>query len=152
MLILLFIILIGIMLFFEWKHKTGDTYNSWDMHRIVTIPLLIMLFIAILILSGKIIEGRVIDNKIKLYKEQNKEIEQKIEIVVKEYMNYEGNTLKEFKPDSYITLVNLYPELKADKLIQQQINLYTENNDTIIELKESKLDITIEKWWIYFGK
>ena len=85
-----------------------------------------------------IVSGRVIDKKINLYKEQNKNIEQKIELVVREYKNFEKDTFTELKSDSYITLVNLYPELKSDKIVQQQINLYTKNNKKITELKEKK--------------
>lgn len=99
-----------------------------------------------------IVSGRVIDKKINLYKEQNKNIEQKIELVVREYKNFEKDTFTELKSDSYITLVNLYPELKSDKMVQQQINLYTKNNKKITELKEEKINITVYKWWVYFGK
>lgn len=95
---------------------------------------------------------RIINDKIKLYDKQNKEIEEKIEITVKNYMEYEGNTYKDLKSDSYIQLINLYPDLKADQLVQQQITLYTENNKKIIELKEEKMNETVYKWWIYFGK
>ena len=99
-----------------------------------------------------IVSGRVIDKKIYLYKNQNKNIEKKIELVVKEYKNFEKDTFTELKSESYITLVNLYPELKSDKMVQQQINLYTKNNKKITELKEEKINITIYKWWVYFGK
>lgn len=112
--------------------------------------------IKILVLSAlcwNLVECRVIDKKIELYNNQNKEIEEKVEIVVKEYMQHENNTFKGLKTDeSYITLVTLYPELKADKLIQQEIDLYEENNNKIIDLKEKKINATIYKWWLYFGK
>ena len=105
------------------------------------------------VLCWNLVECRVIDKKIELYNNQNKEIEEKVEIVVKEYMQHENNTFKGLKTDeSYITLVTLYPELKADKLIQQEIDLYEENNNKIIDLKEKKMNATIYKWWLYFGK
>lgn len=105
------------------------------------------------VLCWNLVECRVIDKKIELYNNQNKEIEEKVEIVVKEYMQHENNTFKGLKTDeSYITLVTLYPELKADKLIQQEIDLYEENNNKIIDLKEKKINATIYKWWLYFGK
>lgn len=101
---------------------------------------------------SSLVGARVIDQRIELYQNKNKEIEEKMEIVVKNYMEYEGNTYKELKTDSYIQLINLYPDLKADQLVQQQINLYIENNNKIIQLKEEKMNKTIYKWWVYFGK
>ena len=79
----------------------------------------------------------VIDEKIELYTTQNKEIENKVEEVVKQYMKHEQNTFADLKTDtSYITLVTLYPELKSDELIKQEITLYEENNKKIIDLKD----------------
>lgn len=103
-------------------------------------------------LIGSIVNGRVIDDKIKLIEKQNKDIEEKVEVTVKTYMNFEKDTLTEFKTDSYIQLVNLYPDLKSNELIQNQINLYEKNNKKITELKTDKLNISNYKWWVYFGK
>ena len=114
--------------------------------------LLVIEIIALIICTNKLISFRVIDDKIKLYQKQNKEIEQKIELVVKEYKDFEKDTFTGLKSDSYITLVNLYPELKSDKMVQQQIDLYTKNNKKITSLKEEKINITIYRWWVYFGK
>lgn len=104
------------------------------------------------VLLGKIVNGRVIDDKIKLIETQNKEIEEKVELTVKEYMNFEKETLSEFKSDSYIQLANLYPDLKSNELVQNQIKLYQANNKSIIKLKQEKLEISNYKWWVYFGR
>ena len=48
-------------------------------------------------------------------------------------------------------LVTLYPELKADTLVAKQIEIYTNNNQKIKELKEQKLYGKVYKWWLYFG-
>ena len=103
-------------------------------------------------LIGSIVNGRVIDDKIKLIEKQNKDIEEKVEVTVKTYMNFEKDTLTEFKTDSYIQLVNLYSDLKSNELIQNQINLYEKNNKKKTELKTDKLNISNYKWWVYFGK
>lgn len=139
------------MIYFE-KLNRKHSYDGWDMHRIITIPILIIEFGALLIMILLLISCRIVDDKIKLYENQNKDIEEKIEVVVKQYMDFEKDTFKELKPDSYINLVNLYPELKTDKMVQQQIDLYTQNNEYITSLKEQKIEKTIYKWWIYFGK
>lgn len=151
MIILLIIITIAIMIGFEKLH-ISDEYSYWELHRIFTIPILICEIIALILFVTLIVSCRVIDEKIQLYEKQNKSIEEKIEVVVKQYMDFEKDTFKELKQDSYINLVNLYPELKTDKMIQQQIDLYTKNNEEITSLKESKINKTIYKWWVYFGK
>ena len=96
-------------------------------------------------------QAKIIDAKITMYQEENKQIETQIDTLVKEYMKYEGNTLKKFASDSSITLVTMYPDLKSDELVKSQINTYTENNNKIKELKESKLNYRLVKWWLYFG-
>lgn len=97
-------------------------------------------------------QAKIIDDKITMYQEENKQIESQIDTLVKQYMEYEGNTLKEFVTNSSITLVTLYPNLKSDELVKNQINTYTANNNKIKELKESKLNYKLAKWWLYFGK
>ena len=140
--IIILTIIIGIFMF----------YLVEEASFIISIPILAAEIIALICCINSLVGIRVIDEKIELYTNQNKQIEEKVEMVVKEYMNYEGETFKELKSDSYITLVNLYPELKSDEMIKQQINLYTSNNEKITSLKEKKLNKTLFKWWIYFGK
>ena len=116
-------------------------------------------FVGVLVVIGFIIansvqlsETKVVNEKIKMYTEENNKIEKQIDIVVKEYMEYEGKTLSELKGDSSITLVTLYPDLKTDELVKAQITTYQENNKKIKELKEIKINAKIYKWWLYFGK
>ena len=151
MIILIILIVTGIMFFCEYKYK-NDNYSMWDISRFLTIPCLCVSFIAFLLLLHGLIRQRIIDEQIKLYSKQNKEIENKIEITVKQYMEYENNTFSNLKASDYINLVNLYPELKADNLVQKQMDLYLENNEKIIELKEEKINKTLYKWWLFFGK
>lgn len=95
--------------------------------------------------------GIVAPKKIKMYQEENTKIEQQIDDLVKNYMEYEGKTLKEFKSESSMTLVSLYPTLKSDELVKQEINTYVENNKKIKELKEYEIELKIGKWLLYFG-
>ena len=90
--------------------------------------------------------------KIAMYEEENTKIEEKINILVLNYMEYEGKTLKEFKTDNSMLLVNLYPDLKSDKLVEEQIKIYNENNKKIKKLKEDEIDLKIGKWLLYSGK
>ena len=90
--------------------------------------------------------------KIKMYEEENTRIEEKINTLILNYMEYEGKTLKEFKTDNSMLLVNLYPDLNSDKLVEEQIKIYNDNNKKIKELKEYEIDLKIGKWLLYFGK
>ncbi len=143
------IVLIGISIligaFFLWQEEE-------ELLFIPGIGFLIKFATLVYFLSN-LIGLKVIDEKIELYQKQNEEIENKVELVVKQYIQHEKETFVELKGDtSYMTLVTLYPELKSDKLIEQEINLYEENNKYILELKEQKINEKIYKWWLYFGK
>ena len=93
-----------------------------------------------------------IDKKIALYEEENAKIEQQIADTVKQYQKYETGIFTEVAPESSITLVTLYPELKSDTLVQSQIEVYVENNKAIKELKSSAINAPVYRWWLYFGK
>lgn len=129
----------------------------WDMEDssmilgFLSVCLFIASAIGMLICFEKIGENKIIDSKITMYQKENKNIEKQIDTLVKEYMQYEGSTLKEFSSESSITLVTLYPDLKSDELVKTQIELYTENNNKIKKLKEKKLNYKLTKWWLYFG-
>lgn len=107
--------------------------------------------ICIIIMTCYMFDGITSKSKILMYQEENTKIETQIGDLIKDYMNYESDTYKEFKNESSITLVNLYPELKSDELVQKQMNIYLSNNDKIKELKEKEIDTKIGKWLLYFG-
>lgn len=65
-------------------------------------------------------------------------------------MDYESSTYAEFKDKDAITLVTLYPELKSDKLVEKQLEIYNSNNKKIKKLKTEKLDYSISLWLICF--
>lgn len=104
------------------------------------------------ICGGVIIHGRTIQSKIDMYTEQNEEIEQDVNMLVENYMKYESDTYGLLKGESSISLVSLYPELKSDSLVEEQVSLYMKNNRDIRRLKEKKINISTWKWWLYFGK
>lgn len=143
------LIVISIIIFILGYFVTDDYDLQESMIGGSFVAFIIKLGVLIYLLV-KIIGLRVIDEKIELYQTQNEEIENKVEVVVKQYMEHENKTFTGLKTDeSYITLVTLYPELKSDKLIEQEINLYEENNKKILELKEQKINEKVYKWWQY---
>lgn len=123
----------------------------WFMGIFSGIAALLMGALLVLYSIG-ITEGRVIDDKIALYEEQNAQIEAQINSLVQNYMEYESNTFKSINSENLITLISLYPELKSDTLVSQQCDLYIENNKKILELKEEKISLSVKKFWVYFGK
>ncbi len=93
----------------------------------------------------------VIDDRIAMYEEENARIEQQIADVVEQYQKYETDIFMEVAPDSAVTMVSLYPELKSDSLVQAQIEVYTENNKTIKYLRDEQIKGNVYRWWLYFG-
>lgn len=108
--------------------------------------------IASIILFISVINRVGIDKKIAMYEEENTKIEQQIADVVTQYQEYEEGIFTEVAPESAMTLVALYPELKSDTLVQSQIEVYVDNNKQIKELKSMSINASIFRWWLYFGK
>ena len=93
----------------------------------------------------------VIDDRITMYEEENARIEQQVADVVEQYQKYETDIFREVAPESAVTMVSLYPELKSDSLVQAQIEMYTENNKTIRDLRDKQIKGNVYRWWLYFG-
>lgn len=111
----------------------------------------IIAFIAIIILGIHVKSLSIIDSRIEMYEEENARIEQQIADVVEEYQKYETDFFMEVSPESAVTMVSLYPELKSDSLVQAQIEVYVENNKTIKYLKDKQIKGDVYRWWLYFG-
>jgi hypothetical protein len=108
--------------------------------------------ITTIVLSICVVNLSVINDKIAMYQEENTKIETQIATVVENYQEYETDIFTDLKDESAITLVSLYPELKADKLVKKQIDTYISNNNKIKELKEEKISGSVNRWWLYFGE
>lgn len=124
-----------------------------NLDELATIPFILgLIAIAIMFFCiDAIVEGKIIDEKIEMYSQENAKIEADIDALVAEYMVYESSTLADLRGDNAIALVSLYPELKSDELVKAQIDIYRANAEKIKELKEAKLEIRVAKWWLYFG-
>jgi hypothetical protein len=106
-----------------------------------------------LFLWGNVATEYAIDQKIEMYQTENAEIETEIDAIVKEYMTHEKETFENISPDSdAMVLVSMFPELKSDELIKRQIDLHAKNAAEIKRLKESKIDLAMDKWLLYFGR
>lgn len=144
MLILLTVLffILTLVALFKWE---DEDITCW-----FGVAFIVLLVISIIVGIG-VVSGRKIDDKIAMYVEENQNIETQMNALVEQYMNYESGTYGELKGESSITLVSLYPELKADALVTKQIEVYIANNEKIKELKENKIDLSAKRWWLYFG-
>lgn len=144
MLILLTVLffILTLVALFKWE---DEDITCW-----FGVAFIVLLVISIIVGIG-VVSGRKIDDKIAMYVEENQNIETQMNALVEQYMNYESGTYGELKGESSITLVSLYPELKADALVTKQIEVYIANNEKIKELKEDKIDLSAKRWWLYFG-
>lgn len=111
----------------------------------------IALFISIW-LTASVSAGTVIKDRIEMYSAENEVIQQQISQTVAQYQEYESGIIKEVAPESAITLIALYPNLKADVLVSKQIETYVSNNNIIRELKDNEIKMSVKRWWLYFGR
>ena len=145
-------IIAAIVLFIVGCIRTEHMDDFWSVVTGISVLMFGATLIATLVLSIQISNLKVIDQKIAMYQEENTKIEEQISEVVKQYQEYESGIFAEASSESAITLVALYPDLKADTLVQKQIEVYLENNETIKALKEDKINGSVKRWWLYFGR
>lgn len=150
MIIVIFLVCVAVIVLGAWLYNQvnelagGITMACGIIGSIVS-------FIAAIELLVTVSELKTIQPKIEMYQVENTNIENQITECVKEYQKYETDIFTEVAPDSAITLVSLYPELKSDELVKKQIEVYLANNQKIKELKEQDIMGDIYRWWAYFG-
>lgn len=154
MLILLFsifitLIILGIVLYFKFDSdiSAGISGATCAVSAIGAFIIGTLLIIVGIDVSG----GIIIDDKINLYESENTKIDKQVCFIVENYKDYEKETFKNIKNKNANTLVSLYPELKSDTLVKEQIKIYNSNRKKIIKLKQEKLEQKPKRWWLYFG-
>ena len=113
---------------------------------------LVIFLIPFIALLMSVSNGSTIDSRIELYQSQNTEIESKVQATVASYLDHEKQAYKDLKPGNAIAVVSAYPELHSNELVKKQIDVYEDNNKKILGLKEEKLNQSVYKWWLYFGR
>lgn len=136
----------------------NNTYkSSWSDDTVGTVLIVIGSIVGCISLLATVVlicvngSNYGIDQKIELYESENQQIEEDISILVNEYMKHEENIFVECSPDSSISLIALYPELKSNLLVEKQIEIYVSNTEEIKQLKSQRISASIIKWWLYFG-
>lgn len=148
-------IIVILAIFLIWCVISWFVDINWDYDGLLgiflgTIPLAICIIVAIFLVA-QVSNLSVIDQKVEMYEQENTKIEQQIETAVTAYQQHEKDVFTSVKPNSYIQLVSLYPELKSDTLVKTQIKTYQSNNKKIKELKEQAINGNVKRWWLYFG-
>lgn len=152
MVILLFVIGIAAILVGVWLCSGHDTENLGVALSVIGAFIAIIALIAGLIIIEPCITSTTVDERVAMYQEENAKIEQQIADVVAQYQEHEKDIFTEVSPESAMTLVALYPELKSDSLVASQIDIYVKNNEKIKELKVQQINRHLYRWWLYFGK
>lgn len=134
----------------SWLIDINGDYDGLLGVFLGTIPLVICIIVAIF-LTAQVSNLSVIDQKVEMYEQENAKIEQQIETAVTAYQQHEKDVFRTVKPNSYMQLISLYPELKSDTLVKAQIKTYQSNNKKIKELKEQAINGNVKRWWLYFG-
>lgn len=148
MLTLILLLSIGFSIFFYSKQEDLDR----DLFILVAVPILVIpLFIQVLLIAS-LISGLNLDSRIELYQSQNAEIESRVQATVASYLAHEKQAYKDLKPDNAIAVVSAYPELHSNELVKKQIEVYEDNNKKILGLKEEKINQSVYKWWLFFGR
>ena len=150
MIIVIFLVCIGIILLGAWLWNEVEEIAGGITMACGIIGGAIS-FIALIILLVNVSGLKTIDTKIEMYQTENANIESQIAECIEGYQKYETEIFTEVAPDSAMTLVTLYPELKSDELVKKQIEVYITNNEKIKGLKEKKIMGDIYRWWVYFG-
>lgn len=143
-------VLIVLIALSYWLYWSKDVEFAEGVYVFSAILLFIEVIVAVS-LTVTVANLSVIDDRIAMYQEENSKIERQIADIVEQYQKYETDIFMDVAPDTAVTLVALYPELKSDTLVQSQIEVYTENNKMIKSLRDQQIKGDVSRWWLYFG-
>ena len=148
---------IGILAIIAGVIINAHTYEDGLALTLIVIGVIVALVGAVGTLTCGILltDNMYVDEKIDMYEEENKRIEEEVANTVNAYLEHEAEvmdkTSEKIEPGDSMSVVLAYPELNSSKLIAEQIKIYYENNNKIKQLKEDKINIKVYKWWLYFG-
>ena len=144
--ILLLIIGIGLTCRIFMDNDTGEVFSGFG--SLISVVALIGIIINI----GILINGRTFDDKIEMYEQENTAIEQSVDVLVKDYYKHESDTYSSLKPENAVLFASAYPELQSNELATKQLEIYVDNNNKIKELKEDQINLSRNRFWLYFGR
>ena len=144
--ILLLIIGIGLICCIFIDNDIGEVFSVFG--GMISFVALIGIFVNI----GILINGRTLYDKIAMYEQENAAIEQSVDVFVKDYYRHESDTYSSLTPENAVLFASAYPELQSNELVTKQIEIYVENNNKIKGLKEDQINLSKNRFWLYFGR
>lgn len=134
------------------------TFTHWGDENPLSYIMIILGILGLLAVVSAVVTGvyetsqeDVIDAKIEMYIEENTNIEQSVTETVEQYLEHEFAIFDNLHGEDIQTLLVVYPQINSNELVKKQIEIFTNNNAKIKELKEQKLNIDVWKFWLYFG-
>lgn len=146
MFILLFVIAVVLIVLAVLNEDLADGFGI--LGCLIGFIALIGIFVNI----GLLVRGRTLDDKIAMYEQENTAIEQSVDVLVKDYYKHESDTYSSLKPENAVLFASAYPELQSNELATKQLEIYVENNNKIKELKENQINLSRNRFWLYFGR
>ena len=144
--ILFLLIGIGLIFCIFIDNNTGEVFSGFG------IFISVVALIGIIINIGILINGRTLDDKIAMYEQENAAIEQSVDVFVKDYYRHESDTYSSLTPENAVLFASAYPELQSNELATKQLEIYVENNNNIKELKKDQINLSKNRFWLYFGR
>lgn len=145
MFILLFVIAVALIVLVVLNEDLAEGFGI--LGGLIGLIALIGIFVNI----GFLVYGRTLDDKIAMYEQENAAIEQSVDVLVKDYYKHESDTYSSLKPENAVLFASAYPELQSNELATKQLEIYVENNNKIKELKEDQINLSRNRFWLYFG-
>lgn len=146
MFILLFVIAVALIVLSVLNKDLADGFGI--LGGLIGFIALIGIFVNI----GFLVYGRTLDDKIVMYEQENAAIEQSVDVLVKDYYKHESDTYSSLKPENAVLFASAYPELQSNELATKQLEIYVENNNKIKELKVDQINLSRNRFWLYFGR
>jgi len=144
--ILLLIIGIGLICCIFIDNDIGEVFSVFGLF------ISVVALIGIIINIGILINGRTLDDKIAMYEQENAAIEQSVDVLVKDYYRHESDAYSSLTPENAVLFASAYPELQSNELATKQLEIYVENNNNIKELKKDQINLSKNRFCLYFGR
>lgn len=144
--ILFLLIGIGLICCIFIDNDIGEVFSGFGLF------ISVVALIGIIINIGILINGRTLDDKIAMYEQENAAIEQSVDVLVKDYYRHESDTYSSLTPENAVLFASAYPELQSNELATKQLEIYVENNNNIKELKKDQINLSRNRFWLYFGR
>ena len=152
------VLIIAVYSFLKATDQPEDNFEeayTYFLGAIIFGIVFIILLCNVVLLTIKVeTRGHIIDDKIVMLEEDNHTIEESLEKTIEIYLEEEGDCDEKTitSVDNINDVIYFLPKLESNVLAQKQIQAYVDNKNKIKELKEERIDLSKEKWLLYFGR